>query len=125
MYYNIDLQKIIKISKSFFVFYGKDDESLEDFIFITFIGIDNYFRSYIYYNDFWQKISSLYLGMHNLKLIINNIDINEHLYIKNRKDFITPCKRGRAWISCLPASEEFLRILNKENDIVTNLLKGI
>lgn len=125
IYYGIDIQKVVKISKCVFIFYGKEDDSIDDFIFINFLGIDNYFRSYIYTDNEWQRISPLYLGMHNLNLIINNTNITKHLYIRNRKDFISPCKRGRAWISCLPVNEDFIKVLSKENDIVKNILKGI
>ena len=125
IYTNLDIKKIIKISKSFFIFYGKEEDSINDFIFITLVGIDNYLRSYIYYDNSWSRISSLYLGMYNMNILINNINTQKNFYVKNRKDFITPCKKGKAWISCLPPNEKLIKILDADSDIITNLLKGI
>lgn len=120
LYYGFTLDKVIKISKLGYFFFGKEDDC--DFAFFTFLGIDNYLRSFVYLYDEIKQVSSLYLGMDNLKIIYSHLDIKYFLKIKNKKMAI-PCQAGEAWLSCLPMSEEFNKILNQQPQTIVKYLK--
>lgn len=122
LYYGLSLDKILKISKLALIFSGKDEDLLQKSAFVTFLGIDNYLRSYsLMYNE-WKQVSSLLLGIDNLKLLINNLDIRYFQELKINKNFQAPCILEKAWLTYLPVSPNLLNQLDKQ-DIIYNLFK--
>lgn len=123
MYYGLSMNRIAKMSKLVLVCYGKDEDLYKDCCLITFLGIDNHLRSYLLWNGEWQIVSPLLLGMRWLKILSNNLDIKRFFKIENKEKLPIPCISGKAWLSFLPASEEFLSILNKESNIFSSIFK--
>lgn len=122
MYYGLSFDKIFKISKLAFIFAGKDEDLNSDCAMICFLGIDNFLRCYMYLYNEWTQISPLYLGMKNLKIIANNSDIKYFKELKNKENCVIPCISWNAWITCLPANEKLLTILDRQSNIVLPVL---
>jgi len=123
LYYGLPIVKIAKISKLAFIFAGKDEDLLQDYFMIAFLGIDNYLRAYTYMYGEWRQVSPLLLGLKNLKTIGKNSGIDNYLELKIKDNMPSPCVSTKAWITYLPASSEFLRILDKQHDVVSSIFK--
>lgn len=112
LYYGLSLDKVAKISKLCYLSYGKDDDSQQDCIFITFLGIDNYLRSFMYLYGEWQQVSPLLLGLKHLRILSKNRDIKYFLKIDIQENSAIPCITSEQWLSFMPAHNEFLSLLN-------------
>jgi hypothetical protein len=123
LYYGLSLDRIAKMSKLVYLSAGKDDLLYEDCYLLTFLGIDDYLRSYLYMYGEWQQVSPLLLGMKHLKLLAYHKDIRYFLQLGNEKNSPLPCISGQTWISCLPPSNAFLVMLSKEYETILPLLK--
>ena len=114
LYYGLSLDKITKMSKVMYLYAGTDLDYQQPIFHLTFYGVDNYLRSYLYSYNNWEPTSPLLLGLDNLKMLSENSDIK---YFKNcpiDEKYILPCFKPRAWLSCLPIPDSFAIILNKE-----------
>lgn len=123
LYYGLSIDKIAKMSKLVFLCVMKEEETYHNQLFITFLGIDNYFRTYVNLNGEWCQISSLYLGIKYLRKIVRNIDLKyyKELFIKEKAPL--PCASSRAWLSFMPPSRDFLQLMAKEYDETLSFLK--
>lgn len=119
LYYGIGIEKIIKISKLGFYLFGQEEGELGLF---SFLGIDNYLRTFMYDGEMVQ-IPSLYLGLECLKKIYQNLDIKQFIEIKDRKKIGIPCQVDKVWLSCLPMSETFSKVLNSQPEKIVKYLK--
>ena len=97
---------------------GYCDDTNKPRYFISFFGIDNYFRSYIY-EDGWSQCSTLYLGVDNLNIILNRVNINgyEWLNCNNTLPFVN-C---RFLLSSIPLDSDIKKIL-KNNIELDNII---
>jgi hypothetical protein len=120
-YGNLPMNDVAKISKLAYVCVGKDEDENEDFAIINFLGIDNYFRAYMLMYREWQKISPLVLGMKVLKDISKNLDIKNFIRFLGKNTSV-PCVSGQAWLMFLPASKDFLRLMEKEHGVIFSVL---
>lgn len=118
LYYGLSINKIAKISKLAHCCFGKDEDLYENCAIITFMGLDNYLRSYMLLYGRWQQISPLLLGIHNLKVIAQNIDIKYFHELKNKENVPAHCISAGAWLTFMPPSKEFLTLLNKQHEAV-------
>lgn len=123
LYYGLSLNKIAKISKMAFCYYGKDEDFQQDCCMITFLGIDNYLRTYLYYNNEWKQVSSLMLGMNNLKLLIKYLDAKHFHKFSKKENTPIPCISGEAWLTFLPPSDDLLSLVKKECDYIIPILQ--
>lgn len=123
LYQGLSIDKVIAMSKLGYFFFGKEEDSNSDCAFFTFLGIDNYLRSFMYLFDKLQVVSSLYLGLNNLKLFYDHLDIKYFCEMKNKKDYPIPCQIGKAWLSYLPFSDGFSKELSHQPEIITQYLK--
>lgn len=110
MYYNLSIDKIAKISTFAFCIYGKTDDN-EDCCLITFLGMDNYLRTFLYLDE-WVQVSPLLNGIENLLFISNKIKVRRMANFKNRKGAVLPCASPKAWLTCLPCKEGDDRLLS-------------
>ena len=113
LYYGLSLENVIKISKLAFICAGFDEDTLDKVYYITLLGIDNHFRTYFYDGE-WQQISTLHIGMSNLKLIAKKSDIKYFLEFNNLKNMPYPCNRASQWLTILPASTSATEAIGKE-----------
>lgn len=115
LYGGLSIDKIAKMSKLCYLFLSKMDEPQENFFVITFLGIDNYLRSYAYLDDIWKPVSSLILGIEVLNDIYWNKEIKYSKELKS-KGISAPCQDGKGWITYLPISEVFYKMLCHQYD---------
>lgn len=123
LYYGLSVSKVIKMSKLGFFFFGKEEDLGTDCSFIALLGIDGYLRCFMYLYDTVQSVSPLYMGLNNLKFIYKNLDIKYFLNIKNIKDIPVPCTSYQAWLSYIPMSDDFDKIINLQNNSIIQLIK--
>lgn len=123
LYYGLSLSKIIKISKLAYCCYGKDEDLQHDCCIITLLGLDNYFRSYLYLHDEWQQVSTLMIGLNNLKLLAKNLDIRHFQKLSKKENAPIPCISAETWLSFMPPSDELFALVEKECDYLIPILK--
>jgi len=114
LYYGLSLDKIAKMSKLAYLCAGPDEDTHQESYFLTFLGIDNYLRSYMYLYGEWQIISPLLLGIKNLRLLSRNSDLKYFRHFSNSKTLPIPCLFSESWITSMPPSEEFRSVLSKK-----------
>lgn len=114
LYTSLSLEKICKISKLIHLYIGYEENEL--FSYVTFLGIDNFFRSYYLYENNWLNCSPLLLGINKILNICKHLDVKFFLNFKKKNNILFPCATGDEWISFLPASIEFSTMLAKRYD---------
>jgi len=114
LYYGLSLNKIIKISKCIHIFYGKDEDLYQDCALITFVGLDNFYRSYLFLYDEWQIVSSLLLGIPSLLYLSANPKKLKAGQISIKKNDPIPCLSSSEWLFSLPLSQKAVSQLDKE-----------
>lgn len=114
LYYGLSLDRVAKMSKLVYLCAGKDEDQYQDCYLLTFLGVDNYFRTYLYWYGEWQQVSPLVMGMKHLKLLVNNADIKHFRQLTNSENLPIPCISGQTWLTYMPPSREFLTILSEQ-----------
>jgi hypothetical protein len=122
LYYGLSLDRVIKISSLMYLCAGVDEDTQQDCFFLTLLGIDNYLRSYLYLYGQWQQVSSLLLGLDNLKILARHTDIKYFRNLSNQKNWPIPCLNAQEWLSCLPISSALLSDLRKQSDKIADIL---
>lgn len=122
LYYGLSLDKIRKMSKFAYISHGLDEDTYQDCVLISFLGIDNYFRTYLYLYGSWQQVSTLVLGIRNLSIIAKNLDLKYYKELSN-ENIKLPCAHAKTWLTCLPISREFSDTLDKQCGIVSSIFK--
>lgn len=125
LYYGLALDKIAKISKLVCLIAGKDEDLYQDCFLLTFLGIDNHLRSYLYWYGEWQTVSPLLMGMKALKLIENHKDIKYFHQVGNKENSAIPCVSGETWLSYLPPSQGFLDIVKRQYSWLLPIFKEV
>ena len=123
LYYGLSLNKIIKISKFAYISCGIDEDLYQNCALISFLGIDNYFRTYLYFYGDWQQISTLTLGIKNINIIIKKLDLVCYTEVSNIVNTKLPFTQTKTWLTSLPISNEFLNILDTQCNIVSSIFK--
>lgn len=123
LYYGLSLDRVAKMSKLVHLVSGKDEDVYQDCALLTFLGIDEHLRSYLYWYGEWQQVSPLIMGLRSLKTIANHIDVKHYHHLGNKENSAIPCISGEAWLSYLPASSAFLTDLNKQSEVLAAILK--
>ena len=123
LYFGLSLKKIAKMSKLVHIIAGKDDDEYQDFYLITFFGIDDHLRSYLYMYNEWQQVSPMLMGLKNLKFLAKYSDIKYFFETTNKENSRLPCVSEWGWISCLPASPVFVTALHKQSETLSDILK--
>ncbi len=124
LYYNISIEKIVKISKLAYIFCGKEDVEEGICIYLCFLGLDDCLRCYAYMHQEWRQVSPLWIGLFNLKMLAKNLDIKYYLNFKSNNLNLPPyCLSGMGWITYLPMSEAIVKELTlHSNNIINNVL---
>lgn len=122
LYYGLSIFKISKMSKLIFLSIGKDEDTQEDCCMITFLGLDNYLRTYMYIYDEWQQVSPLMLGISNLIAIAKNLDLKYFCKLTKKENCALPCSASQTWLSFMPASKVFTQLIKQECNYILPLL---
>lgn len=117
LYYGLSLNKIAKISKYFYISYGKD-EDLNDICLISFLGIDSYVRTYLYLYDEWSQVSPLLIGINNLELLLNGLSDVKFKKLTKKENNSIPCVNSQSWLSCIPVDNEIISSLKVQCNYV-------
>src|SRR5574338_63292 len=86
LYYGLSLDKITRMSKLVHLVHGKDEDLCEDCCIITFLGIDEHLRSYLYWYGEWQQVSPLVVGLAGLKTIASRLDIKHYQQLGKKEN---------------------------------------
>jgi hypothetical protein len=125
LYYGLSLDAVAKMSKLVHLVAGKDEDLYEDCYLLTFLGLDDHLRSYLYWYGEWQQVSPLLMGMKSLQLLVDHLDIKYFNQIGKKENSAIPCISGESWLSYLPPSAGFLSEINKKSEIVSNILNEV
>jgi hypothetical protein len=124
LYYGLSLDRVAKISKLFHLYIGKDEDLYQDCSFLTFLGIDNYLRSYMCLYSEWKQVSPLLLGVPNLKIIENNQDIKYFRELPIKEKSPLPCVAETQWLTFTPPSQSFMMMLAGHNNKLLPIFNG-
>jgi hypothetical protein len=116
LYYGLSLEQVVKISKVIYLCAGLDEDLQEETFFITLLGLDNYLRSYLYIYGEWQQISSLLLGIKNLKILARHTDMQYFRTLSNKENWPVHCLRAQEWLSILPMSQILIADIKKQSE---------
>ncbi|CAB4196573.1 hypothetical protein UFOVP1290_93 [uncultured Caudovirales phage] len=122
LYYGLSLDNTLKASKLLYLSKYKDEYYEDNFI-VVFLGIDNYLRAKVFIDNEWCNVSPLLIGLENLKLISQNLDIKYFKKLPIKKNMYMPCLSVEAWLTLLPASEAFSQFMRKDYSNLSFLQK--
>jgi hypothetical protein len=123
LYYGLSIDRVAKMSKLVHLVHGKDEDVYDDCCIISFLGIDEHLRSYLYWYGEWQQVSPLLVGLTGLKTIANHLDVRYYHQLGKKENSAIPCVSGAGWLSYLPASPAFVSDLNKQSEMLGTILK--
>ena len=121
LYYGLSLENIAKMSKLVHLVAGKDEDQYEECYLLTFLGIDDHLRSYLYWYGEWQTVSPLVMGMESLLLLADHVETKYFHQIGKKENNAIPCILGETCLSFLPPSPGFLEIFGKQYEIIAKL----
>ena len=122
LYYGLSLEQVVKISKLIYICAGLDEDLQEETFFVTLLGLDNYLRSYLYLYGEWQQVSSLLLGIKNLKILARHTDIKYFRTLSNKENYPIPCLQAQEWLSMLPMSSTLISDIKKQSERLLTFL---
>lgn len=122
LYEGLDLKKIIKISNIAFYSAGFDQETNQKIRVLSLLGVDDFLRTFVNYDNEWKIYPSLYLGIEALLFIVKRKRTNKHFLFRRQDHIIYPCVKRQAGITNLPASKEFLDMLQQQDNILSELI---
>lgn len=123
LYYGLALSQVAKISKLVHLVCGKDEDEYQDCALLSFLGIDNYLRCYLYWFGEWHQVSPLLMGLKSLRLLAQHRDVKYFHQIGKKENSAIPCISGQTWISYWPSSAQFLETISKECDVFCKCLQ--
>lgn len=123
LYYGLSLSNVAKMSRLIHLVAGQDEDLLQECYLLTFLGIDEHLRSYLYWYGEWQQVSPLLMGMKSLELLAQDTEVKHYHQIGKKENSAIPCVNGRTWLSLLPPSEAFLNLLKGEYEIIYNVFQ--
>jgi hypothetical protein len=122
LYECLPIDKVAKMAKLIYLLSGKDEDTLEPHITISFLGVDNFLRTYALAYGEWKAYPSLNLGMNVLKSIAKYRDVKYYRELVNREPVLYPCKKQKSWISFYPLPKDFVALLKEQNEFVLDVL---
>lgn len=121
LYFNLKISKVLKMSKVLYISIGKDEDTYQDSCMLGFLGLDNYWRNYLYFYGEWSQVSPLLMKFENLKLLAQKRDIKYFIELNN-KNMPLPCFTSKQWLASLPLDEKLLNILKRDHDFLLPIL---
>jgi hypothetical protein len=125
LYEGLSIEKIASISKLAFILVGKTFDTYDDHIVISFLGIDNHLRTFVYLDGIWSLQSSLCLGLKVLQQIARNVDVKHFKKLKQNKPVVYPCVKQQIWVSFWPPSKELESVLEEHcGKLLSQVING-
>jgi hypothetical protein len=126
LYYGLSIDKVVKMSKLIYLCAGKDEDLYQDCYLLALLGMDDYLRAYLYWYGEWQQVSPLLMGMEHLQLLAADLGVKYFYQLdENSKDIPIPCVSGKAYLSFVPLSQDFLDIVKKQYEMLLPILGQI
>ena len=122
LYSGLAISQIALMSKKVFLIAGKDEDQHDDCFLLSFLGLDDFLRSYLFLYGEWRQVSPLLLGLENLQLLYASRDKDIFAQLDKRESLVPPCTETEAWISCLPVHEDLLRAINHKYERLLPIL---
>lgn len=120
LFFGLSMEKVQKMSQWVMIHAGIDEDFLEPCFFFNFLGLDGFFRSFVFFGGEWKKVSALMMGesgFRNFTRVREKIEKGESSFFQihqaPEKSMPVPCVRVDQWLSSLPVQEEFLDQLKK------------
>lgn len=104
LYEGLPISDLVKISTLAHLSVCREED---DYQIISLKGIDNYLRTFVIMDKVVYRVSSLLLGIKNIKKIIKNEDIKLWKQFKKEGDMIFPCSKIDSWLVSLPIRSQF------------------
>ena len=121
LYYGLSLENVAKMSKLVHLVAGKDEDLYQDCYLLTFLGIDDHLRSYLYWYGEWQQVSPLLMGIKSLSIIAKHLDIKQYVQAGKKENNAIPCEAGETWLSLCPIPKGFIEMLSKHHEIIAKV----
>ena len=121
LYYGLSVENVAKISKLAFVCLGKEEDNYQDCVVLTFLGIDNYLRSFVFTNEEWHPVSPLILGLKTLRTIGSNRDLRYFREIPIKENAPIPCLSPEAWLTYMPPNRVFTALMERRCEFISPL----
>ncbi len=123
LYYGLSLDKIYKISKLLYIYSAKIEGTYDNFLLVSFLGIDNYWRTYYVYDGEISNCSPLILGFNTLREISDNLDVKYFIDIQSKNNnIIVPCYDKKAWLIYCPMHQDFISELKIHSEFAADFL---
>lgn len=113
LYEGLSIHKLYMMSKLAFFLTGKIGQKEHGVI--ALLGIDDYLRTFVFIEGTWTLCSPLRLGLRVLRHIATNTNLENFREWKPKESVIHPCDVQQAWLTCVPVTEEFERVLSNNN----------
>lgn len=123
LYSGLSITNVLKISKLVYICNGLEEDFYSPYYHISFLGIDNFIRSYLYLYDTVEMVSPLSLGLKNLKILSSHKDIKYYTAFTKKENSLLPCTNPKQWVSCLPAHDHFIQEMKKDHPIIYQIFK--
>src|SRR5579864_1336203 len=85
LYAGLSLDRVAKMSRLAYIIVGKDEDEYQDCCLLTFLGLDEHLRTYLYWQGEWQQVSPLLLGMKDLKNLASKLDVKHYQMTENKE----------------------------------------
>ena len=122
LYYGLSLDRIVKMSKFVHIVSGTDDDLYDKCLLMSFLGIDNHLRSYLYLHGEWQQVSPLLLGKEQLFIIYDNLGKSAKTF-QLKENLPIPCTNGETCLSLLPLDDDFLQMIDRQHNIISQFFR--
>ena len=124
LYFGLSINNVTKISKLLCLIIGKDTENIQYFL-VSFLGLDNHFRTYLIIDGECQPISPLTMGLELLEIIDNHKGMTSYIKIDNLKHSIISCESEEVWLSYLPANGKFIELIKENYNLLAPIFEGV
>lgn len=123
IYENLDIIKTRKMSK--LVCFLDTNILGQQVFFVSFLGLDDYLRTFCIVDNNIKKISSLFLGTEVIRKIYEDLDIRYFSEMKIKKKELPPtCHSARGWLSYCPVHSDFLNMIKNHYSHLTFIFES-
>jgi hypothetical protein len=118
LFYGNAIKTISENSKVAFIASGTNILSGGDLFLVSFYGVDEYIRTFIFTQSRWIRVSPLTMGINTLTLFFNNVNKQITDLDKKLLDFIIPFNINKCVITSWPMKQDIVSYFN--NETLTN-----
>ena len=106
IYEGLPIQKISAMSYRAFLLAGKEGKDYQDHYVVSFLGLDDYLRTFCWLDGEWYLVPSLFLGLIILGVISNIVNSNWFMELPYKHPVVYPCRKQKMWFTGWPNKDE-------------------